>query len=56
MYKSGYEQSISVIDEWLKHPHQNTRRAVTEDLRIWTSKPYFKENPHEAIQRLTDLK
>ena len=35
--KVGYEKALPVIDEWLTHPHPNTRRAVTEGLRIWTS-------------------
>ena len=52
----GYENSIPVIDEWLRSDNPNTRRAVTEGLRIWTSKPYFKENPQEAIKRLAPLK
>ena len=52
----GYENSISVIDEWLKSDNPNARRAVTEGLRIWTSRPYFKENPQEAIKRLATLK
>lgn len=50
----GYEKSI--IDEWLNDSNPNTRRAVTEGLRIWTNKPYFKENPIEAIKRLSNLK
>lgn len=33
---NGYEQSISVIEEWLSFKYANTRRAVTEGLRIWT--------------------
>lgn len=52
----GYEKSISIIDEWLNDSNPNTRRAVTEGLRIWTNKPYFKENPIEAIKRLSNLK
>ena len=52
----GYENSISVIDEWLRSNNPNTRRAVTEGLRIWTSRPYFKENPQEAIKRIAALK
>ena len=52
----GYENSISVVDEWLSSDNPNTRRAVTEGLRIWTSRPYFKENPQEAIKRITPLK
>ena len=54
--KVGYEKALSVIDEWLTHPHPNTRRAVTEGLRIWTSRPYFKEHPYEAIRRIAALK
>ena len=54
--KKGYENAIPIIDEWLKNSNPNTRRAVTEGLRIWTSKPYFKENPTEAIERLADLR
>ncbi|WP_314090613.1 DNA alkylation repair protein [Gemella haemolysans] len=52
----GYENSISVIDEWLRSNNPNTRRAVTEGLRIWTSRPYFKENPQEVIKRIAALK
>ena len=52
----GYENSIPVIDEWLRSDNPNTRRAVTEGLRIWTSRPYFKENPQEAIKKLVPLK
>ena len=52
----GYENAIPVIDEWLSSDNPNTRRAVTEGLRIWTSRPYFKENPQEAIKRLAALK
>ena len=52
----GYENSISVVDEWLSSDNPNTRRAVTEGLRIWTSRPYFKDNPQEAIKRIAPLK
>ena len=52
----GYENSMPVVDEWLSSDNPNTRRAVTEGLRIWTSRPYFKENPQEAIKRLAPLK
>ena len=52
----GYENSIPVVDEWLSSDNPNTRRAVTEGLRIWTSRPYFKENPQEAIKRIASLK
>ena len=52
----GYENSIPVVDEWLSSDNPNTRRAVTEGLRIWTSRPYFRENPQEAIKRIAPLK
>ena len=53
---TGYEKALPTIDEWLQAANPNTRRAVTEGLRIWTSKPYFKENPNEAIKRIANLK
>lgn len=53
---TGYESAIPVIDEWLSSDNPNTRRAVTEGLRIWTSRPYFKENPQEAIKILARLR
>ena len=54
--KIGYEKALPIIDEWLKNNNPNTRRAVTEGLRIWTSRLYFKENPNEAIERIANLK
>ena len=54
--KRGYDKSLPVIDEWLNSENPNTRRAVVEGLRIWTSRPYFKNNPNEAIRRISDLK
>ena len=54
--KVGYEQALLTIDEWLKNGNTNAKRAVTEGLRIWTSRPYFKDNPDEAIRRLSSLK
>ena len=54
--QTGYERSLPIIDEWLKNNNPNTRRAVTEGLRILTSRPYFKENPNEAIRRIAALK
>ena len=54
--KVGYEQALLTIDEWLKNGNTNAKRAVTEGLRIWTSRPYFKDNPNEAIKRLSSLK
>ena len=54
--KIGYEQALLTIDEWLKNGTANAKRAVTEGLRIWTNRPYFKDNPDEAIRRLASLK
>ena len=54
--KTGYEKVLPIIDEWLDNHNPNTRRAVTEGLRIWTSRPYFKDNPNEAIGRIAALK
>lgn len=46
---TGYEKSLPVIKKWLSDPHPNVKRAVTEGLRIWTGRPYFKDHPHTAI-------
>lgn len=54
--KTGYEKALPIIDEWLDNHNPNTRRAVTEGLRIWTSRPYFKDNPKKAIKRIVALK
>lgn len=45
----GYEASLPLIKEWINDSNPNVIRAVTEGLRIWTSRPYFKENPTVAI-------
>ena len=52
----GYEAALPVIDEWLSDPRPNVRRAVTEGLRIWTSRPYFRGHPGDAIARLSKLR
>ena len=46
---SGNETSLPLIEEWINDNNPNVIRAVTEGLRIWTSRPYFKENPSVAI-------
>ena len=53
---TGYENALPVIDKWLNADNLNTRRAVIEGLRIWTSRSYFKENPQEAIKRIARLR
>ena len=52
----GYEEALPVIDGWLSDPRPNVRRAVTEGLRIWTSRPYFRDHPGRAIARLSRLR
>ena len=45
----GYEASLPIIEEWLNDNNPNVIRTVTEGLRIWTSRSFFKENPSVAI-------
>ena len=45
----GYEASLPIIEEWLNDNNPNVIRDVTEGLRIWTSRSFFKENPSVAI-------
>jgi len=52
----GYEQALPVIKEWLADSSPNVQRAVTEGLRIWTGRPYFREHPEIAIQLLSQLR
>ena len=49
----GYEEALPQIKAWLSSDRANVRRAVSEGLRIWTSRPYFREHPEEAIQLLS---
>lgn len=53
---TGYELALPVIEGWLADPNPNVRRAVTEGLRIWTSKPYFRDHPEAAIKLLSQLR
>ena len=48
----GYETALPVIQEWLNSDCAKVRRAVSEGLRVWTSRPYFKDNPQVAIKLL----
>jgi HEAT repeat protein len=54
----GYETALPTIDDWLADGRPNARRAVSEGLRIWTSKrrAYFAAHPEEAIRRLAALR
>ena len=53
---NDYENSLELIDEWLNTKNKNVRRAVTEGLRNWIKRPYFKDKPEEAIKILTKYK
>ncbi|WMI82322.1 DNA alkylation repair protein [Anaerotignum sp. MB30-C6] len=48
----GYEKALPEIQEWLNSDCANVRRAALEGLRIWTSRPYFKDFPEVAIKLL----
>lgn len=52
----GYEAALPLIEEWLNSDCANVRRAVSEGLRVWTSRPYFKDNPQTAVRLLSALK
>lgn len=49
----GYESALPLITEWLDDSRPNVVRAVSEGLRIWTSRPYFKEHPAVAVEFLS---
>ena len=53
---NGYKESIPIMREWMNSDNANTRRAVTEGLRIWTSRPYFKDHPEKAVELIASLK
>ncbi len=52
----GYEKALTIIKDWLSDTNPNVRRAVTEGLRIWTSRPYFKDHPKVAVGLLAKLR
>lgn len=51
----GYEQALPRIKQWIKASHPALNRAVVEGLRIWTSRPYFKEHPEVAVTLISSL-
>jgi HEAT repeat protein len=55
-YCVGYEKALPIIKEWLKSDRANVRRAVTEGLRIWTGRDYFRDHPKVAVDLLSELK
>lgn len=50
---TGYEKALPAITNWLSDSNANVVRAVIEGLRIWTSRPYFKENPGVAVSLIS---
>ena len=52
----GYENAVPLIVSWLSDTNPNVRRAAAEGLRVWTSRPYFKDHPSVAIRLLSDRK
>ena len=52
----SYEKALPVITDWLADANPNIRRAVTEGLRIWTTREYFHKHPDVAIHLLSQLK
>lgn len=53
---TGYKESIPTIKDWITDGAPNARRAVSEGLRIWNQKDYFREHPELAIKFLAKLK
>ena len=50
--KIGYENALTTIKAWFTDDIANVRRAASEGLRVWTSRPYFKEHPEIAVALL----
>ncbi|MCH5249470.1 MAG: DNA alkylation repair protein [Lachnospiraceae bacterium] len=54
--KIGYENALPTIRAWFADDIANVRRAASEGLRVWTSRPYFREHPQIAIELLASHK
>lgn len=52
---AGYERVLPVIRDWLGDERPHVRRAVSEGLRVWTNRPYFRDHPETAVQWLGAL-
>lgn len=52
----GYKDCLEKIKCWIGSENVNIKRAVTEGLRIWTNRDYFKENPKVAIELIASNK
>lgn len=53
---TGYEESLPLIREWLHDDNPSVRRAVSEGLRVWTARPYFRDHPEMALRLLSTLR
>ena len=49
----GYEKALPTIRGWLSDRNPNVTRAVTEGLRIWNQRDYFREHPDVAVKLLS---
>jgi HEAT repeat protein len=54
--QTGYETALPIIQQWLSHTNPNVRRAASEGLRIWTARPFFRDNSALAISLLSALR
>ena len=54
--KIGYENALPTIKAWFADDIANVRRAASEGLRVWTSRPFFKDHPQIAIDLLASHK
>lgn len=50
---AGYENALPEIESWINNENTNIKRAVTEGLRIWTSRNFFKQHPEIAIELIS---
>ena len=48
-----YENALPEIESWINNENTNIKRAVTEGLRIWTSRDFFKQHPEIAIELIS---
>jgi len=49
-------EALPTIEKWISDNNSNVKRAVIEGLRIWTNRPYFKDNPENAIKLIAKFR
>lgn len=49
-------EALPTSEKWISDNNPNVKRAVIEGLRIWTSRPYFKDNPENAIKLIAKFR